>query len=97
MLPILTAAMQLAGDKQKAEAEKKQKRIDAASGNLGGGMQPQAQGGGNGLQSALGMLGQFKGGGGVQADGLSAGTKGVLDGQFGQPGSVTDEDLLDAY
>jgi hypothetical protein len=96
MLPILTAAMQLAGDKQKAEAAKKQKRIDAASGNLGGGAQPQAQG--NGLQNALGMLGQFKGGGdAIQADGLSSNTKGVLDGQFGQPGSVSDDDLLDAY
>lgn len=97
MLPILTAAMQLVGNKQKEEEAKKQKRIDAASGNLGGGAQPQAQG--NGLQNALGMLGQFKGGGGneIQADGLSGNTKGALDAQFGQPGSVSDEDLLDAY
>lgn len=95
MLPLITAAMSLVGEKQKEEQAKKQRRIDAASGNLGGGQQPQA--GGNGLQNALGMLGQFKGGGAIQADGLSANTKGVLDGQFGAPGSVTDQDLLDAY
>ena len=96
MLPILTAAMQLVGNKQKEEEAKKQKRIDAASGNLGG-EQPQAQGGGNGLQNALGMLGQFKGGDAIQADGLSGNTKGALDAQFGQPGSVSDEDLLNDY
>lgn len=60
MLPLLTAAISLLGQKQQAEQQKQAQKVAALRGEP-----VQQQGGqqGNGLQNALNLLGQFKGGG----------------------------------